>query len=119
MDNKTAYALLLAVTISIYGATGRDWASLSETEQGERINAVRNGFRIVLNEYQSKGYGLRTSFMAAIVNATAAPKELTPETAVEKALAFFAAMANGSRVTMSVDEAKLITAGLDKVELAG
>jgi len=118
MDNKTAYAVLLASTKAGFNATDRDFAALSEGQQGERVNAMRAALRPIYENFQSNGYGLRTKFVGAIMNATASPKELTAESAIEKALSFFKSFAYGSRTSMTQDEAKLIVGGLDKVELA-
>lgn len=118
MNNDKAYGLLVAATKATFAATNRSWDALTELEQGERINAQRAGFAVILEDYEQHGYGMRTAFMKALVEATAGPSPLDAEDAVSSAKDFIGAIARGENRYLTTAEAKAIVAGLESVELA-
>jgi hypothetical protein len=118
IDNQKAYELLVDSTKATFNATGRSWESLSDVEKGERIQAQRAGFSVVLGYYEEQGFGQRTRYMRAMVEATDGPAPLDAEEGLQEARNFFAALAAGSSRQLDAAAAQRIVDALDNVELA-
>jgi len=115
VNNQKAYELLVNATKATFNATGRSWDMLSETEKGERINAQRAGFAVVLESYQAAGYGMRTKYMQALVEAT---ETMSDENALDEAATFFRELAQGRARAVSPAVAVSIASTLERIELA-